>query len=99
MQSIADQLPPDLATQIHPDWRRNEAGYWAVRGQLLAQYEGQWIGFADCTVVASGRSPVEVFHTAQQSGRHPLVTCVGREDVPARIRRSGRQRKGFTFSK
>lgn len=88
MQSIADQLPPDIARQIHPDWRKNEAGYWAVRDQLLARYEGQWVGFADGAVVASGRSPVEVLHAAQQSAQHPFVICVGREDAPARIRRS-----------
>ena len=26
MKSIAEQLPPDIARQIHPDWRKNEAG-------------------------------------------------------------------------
>lgn len=88
MKSIADQLPPEIARQIHPDWRKNEADYWAVRDQLLGQYQGQWIGFADGGVIASGRSPVEVFHAAQQSGRHPFVICVGREEEPCRIRRS-----------
>jgi hypothetical protein len=87
MKSIADQLPPEIARQIHPDWRKNEAQYWAVRDQLLGQYKGQWIGFADGAVIASGTSPVEVLHTAQQSGRHPFVICVGREEEPCRIRR------------
>src|SRR5436305_2364396 len=89
MKSLADTLPPEIARQIHPDWRKNEAAYWAVRDQLLGQYQGQWIGFADGVVIASGTSPVEVFHAAQQTGRHPFFICVGREDEPCRIRRSG----------
>ena len=47
MKGLADGLPTEIARQIHPDWRKNEAGYWAVRDQLLGQYQGQWIGFAD----------------------------------------------------
>ena len=86
MQSLADKLPPEIARRIHPDWRKNEAGYWAVREQLLAQYRDQWIGFADGAVIASGTSPVAVFHAAAATGRHPFVTCVGREDEPTRMR-------------
>src|ERR1700738_1557945 len=88
MKSLADGLPPEIARQIHPDWRMNEAAYWAVRDQLLSQYQGQWIGFADGAVIASGTIPVEVLHAAQQSGRHPFVICVGMEEEPSRIRRS-----------
>ena len=87
MKSIADQLPPDIARQIHPDRLKNEAAYWAVRDQLLDQYPGRWIGFADGMVVASGSSPVTVFHAAEASGRHPFFICVGRENEPCRIRR------------
>ena len=87
MKSLADLLPPEIAAQIHSDWRKNEAAYWAVRDQLLAQYEGQWVGFADGAVVASGKRPVDVFHAAEATGRHPFCTCVGREDEPDRIRR------------
>jgi hypothetical protein len=87
MKSLVDNLPPEIARQIHPDWRKNEADYWAVRDRLLSQYQNQWIGFADGKVVASGTSPVAVFHAAEQSGRHPFVTCVGREDEPCRMRR------------
>ncbi|HBI41780.1 MAG TPA: hypothetical protein DDY78_02860 [Planctomycetales bacterium] len=87
MKSIADQLPPEIARQIHPDRRKNEAAYWAVRDQLLDPYRGQWIGFADGVVVASGSSPVAVFHAAEASGRHPFIICVGREEEPCRIRR------------
>ena len=87
MESLADRLPPEVAQYIHPDWRKNEADYWACREVLLRQYRDCWIGFADGGVVASGRSPVDVFHDAQQSGRHPFVTCVGREHEPCRIRR------------
>ncbi len=88
MTSLADRLPPEVAGRIHPDWRKNEAAYWAVRDQLLAQYAGRWIGFDSGTVIASGRSPVAVFHEAEASGRNPFVTCVGREDEPSRMRRS-----------
>jgi hypothetical protein len=87
MKTIADQLPPDIAQQIHPDRRKNEEAYWAVRDQLLGQYQGQWIGFADGRVIASGSSPVTVFHEAETSGLHPFFTCVGRENEPCRIRR------------
>jgi predicted aspartyl protease len=87
MTSLADQLPAEIASQIHPDWRKNEADYWAVREQLLGQYQGQWIGFADGAVIASGASPVAVFDAAEESGRHPFVACVGREDEPTRMRR------------
>lgn len=41
MKSIADQLSPQIARQIHPDRRKNEAEYWSVRDQLLDQYRGE----------------------------------------------------------
>ena len=88
MKSIADQLPPEIAQQIHPDRRKNEAEYWSVREQLLDQYRGQWIGFAEGRVVASGVSPVTVFHAAEATGLHPFFICVGREEEPCRIRRA-----------
>jgi hypothetical protein len=88
VKSIADQLPPEIAKQIHPDRRKNEADYWAVRDQLLDQYRDQWIGFADGRVVASGVSPVAVFQAAEATGLHPFFICVGREDEPSRIRRA-----------
>jgi hypothetical protein len=88
MNTIADQLPPEIARQIHPARRKNEADYWAARDQLLARYEGQWIGFADGRVIASGGSPVSVFQEAEASGLHPFLICVGREEQPCRIRRA-----------
>ena len=88
MQSIADKLPPDVAGLVHPDWRKNESEYWTVRNSLLAKYRDQWIAFADGKIIASGPSPVEVFHQAQQAGKHPYVICVGREDEPCRMRRA-----------
>ena len=88
MNSIADQLPTDIARQIHPDRRKNEAGYWTLRDQLLDQYFGQWIGFADGVVIASGSSPVTVFQAAEASGLHPFLICVGKEEQPCRIRRT-----------
>jgi uncharacterized protein YcaQ len=88
MNSLADNLPPEIARQIHPDWRKNEAGYWALRDQLLAQYRDQWIGFADGAVIAACKTSLEVFHTPGVVERHPFVICVGREDEPYRIRRA-----------
>jgi len=87
MKRIADRLPPEIANQIHPQRRRNEEAYWALRDQLIGRYEGQWIGFADGKVIASGSSPVTVFHAAEASGKHPFFICVGREEEPCRIRR------------
>ncbi len=86
MKSVADQLPPEIAQQLHPDRRKNEAAYWAVRDQLLAQFGGQWIGFADGKVIASGSSPVTVFHAAEASGLHPFFICVGRGQERCRVR-------------
>ncbi|HVA51524.1 MAG TPA: hypothetical protein VNH11_34595 [Pirellulales bacterium] len=86
MKPIADQLPPEIAKQLHPVRRKNEAEYWVVRDQLLAQYEGQWVGFADGKVAADGNSPVTVFHASEATGLHPFFICVGREDQPCRIR-------------
>jgi hypothetical protein len=88
MKSIADQLPPEIARQLHPDRRQNEQAYWAMRDQLLAQYQDQWVGFADGRVIASGSSPVAVFHAAEATGLHPFFICVGREGEPCRIRRA-----------
>jgi hypothetical protein len=88
MKSLADQLPPEIACQIDPAWRKNEADYWAVRDQLLGQFKGRWVGFADGVVVASGVSPVAVFHAAEDTGRNPFVTCVGHENEPTIMRRA-----------
>src|SRR6201984_2143236 len=89
MKSLADALPADIAQQIDPPWRKNEAAYWAVRDELLSQYQGQWIGFADGAVIASGNSPVAVFHAAEAAGRRPFVTCVGREHEQVGMARAG----------
>jgi hypothetical protein len=89
MKSLADGLPPDIARQIHPDWRKNESDYWAVRDQLLSQYQGQWIGFADGAVLVAASTPLEVFLGVHQSGRHTFVIRGGHEDEPwYRIRRA-----------
>ena len=87
MTSLADQLPPEIARQLHPDRLKNEAAYWAARARLLDEYRDKWVGFADGRVVASGVSPVSVFHEAEATGLHPFFTCVGREQYPCRIRR------------
>jgi hypothetical protein len=87
MKSLIEALPPEIAKRIHPDWQKNEAEYWAQRATLLSRYRDQWIGFANGRVLVSGTSPVEVFHSAQASGHHPFVTCVGHEHEPNRMRR------------
>jgi hypothetical protein len=87
MKSLADALSPEIAQQIDPHWRKNEAAYWAVRDQLLSQFQGQWIGFADGAVIASGSIPVAVFHAAEATEQSPFITCVGRENEPVRMRR------------
>ena len=86
MKSLADALPPEIAQQIHPDWRKNEVAYWSMRDQLLGQYQGQWIAFADGAVIAACKTSLEVLHTPGVVERHPFVICVGREDQPYRIR-------------
>jgi hypothetical protein len=86
MKTIADQLPPEIAKQIHPDRRKNEEDYRAVRDQLLPQYQGQWIGFANGKVIASGISPLAVFQAAEATGLHPFIICVRKENQPCRLR-------------
>jgi hypothetical protein len=88
MKSLADTLPSEIARQIHPDWRKNEAAYWAVRDQLLGQYQGKWIAFADGAVIAASKTSLDVYHAPGVLERHPFVICVGREDEPYRIRRA-----------
>lgn len=82
MKSLADALPSEIAQQIHPDWRKNESDYWLVRDTLLTQYRGQWIGFADGAVIATGSAPLEVFMAIHGSRNHPFVIRVGHEDEP-----------------
>ena len=87
MPLIADQLPQHIAQQIHPGRRKNEADYWSVRDQLLGQYRGQWIAYADGRVISSGSSPVAVIEAGEATGLHPFYICVGAEVEPCRIRR------------
>jgi hypothetical protein len=82
MKSLADRLPPEIAQMIHPDWRKNEAAYWAVRDQLLSQYQDRWIGFADGAVIVAASTPLEVFLAVHQSSRHAYVIRVGHEHEP-----------------
>ncbi len=88
MKGLTDALPPEIARQINPGWRKNEAAYGTLRDQRLSQYEGKWIGFADDAVIASGDSSVAVFHAPEAPGRDPFVTCVGHEEEPIRRRRA-----------
>ena len=86
MRSLIEGLPPEIARRIHPYWQKNEAEYWAQRDSVLSLYSGKWIGFAEGRIIASGTSPVEVFHAAQASGKHPFVTRVGHENESNRMR-------------
>ena len=88
MVSLTEGLPPEIASRLAPEWHQNESRYWETRESLLPQYQGQWIGFADGEVVASGDSPVEVLHAARESSPHPYVICVGHEEEPCRMRRA-----------
>jgi hypothetical protein len=88
VRSLIEGLPAEIAKRVHPDWQKNETEYWVQRDTLLRQYAGQWIGFAEGRVIACGTSPVEVFHAAQQSGKHPFITRVGHENEPNRMRRA-----------
>ena len=88
MKSLVEGLPPEIADQISPVWRKNETDYWSQREDLKPQYDGQWVAFVDGKVAVSGTSPVEVLHRAREISQHPFVTCVGREDKPCRMRRS-----------
>ncbi|MBY0231602.1 MAG: retropepsin-like domain-containing protein [Gemmataceae bacterium] len=88
MRMIIDELPHEIARQLHPDRRKNEEAYWAARDRLLSTYQDLWIGFAEGRVVASGKSAVAVLHEAEASGLHPFFICVGREQEPCRIRRA-----------
>ena len=54
MPSIANQLSAEIAARLHPDRRKHEATYCAVRESPLDHYLGQCIGFADNRVIASG---------------------------------------------
>jgi predicted aspartyl protease len=88
MTSLADGLPPDVAARLSPEWRANEAGYWAARPELLAAHRGDWVAFADGAVVAAGRSAVEVLHAVADRPARPFVARVGAEDEPCRMRRA-----------
>lgn len=80
--SIADALPPDVARQVHPDWRKNEAAYWAVREVLLGPYQGPWIAFSDGAVIVVAAAPLDVFLAVNQLRTHPYIVRVGYESTP-----------------
>ena len=89
MKSLADQLPAEIARQIHPDWRKNEAAYSNQRDRLLAQYRGQWVAFADGTVIAAAATPLDVFLAIQQGLPRQKSRC-SRADVGGTPARQGR---------
>jgi hypothetical protein len=87
MRSLADGLPPDVLADIPKEWFDNEREYWKVQPEILADFNGQWIAFADGLVIASGPIPVDVYHAAAASKRHPYMARVGAEYEPTRMRR------------
>jgi hypothetical protein len=88
VESLAGKCLSEIARQIHPDRCKNEVESRPVREQFLARYRGQWISFAGDAIIASGTSPVAVFHAGAAAGLHPFVTCVDREGEPCRMRRA-----------
>lgn len=88
MTSLAAGLPPDVVAALPPEWRANEAGYWAARPALLSSHRGLWVAFAGGAVVAAGPSAVAVLHAAAAAGPGPYVARVGAEDEPCRMRRA-----------
>ena len=84
MKNIADQLPPEIARQIHPDRRKNETAYWVARDQLLDPYRDHWIGFADGKVVASGSKSRYRVSRSRGNGSAPFfhLRGAGRRTVP-----------------
>ena len=87
MKSLADGLPPEIAQQIHPDWRKNEADYWDGSRNLLEEYRNKWVGFANGRVIASGTSPVAVFHAAHRAIIR-FVFALGAKMCRIRMRRA-----------
>jgi predicted aspartyl protease len=87
MSTLADGLPAEIKSHVHPDWVRNEAAYWAARADIAKRYTGLWVAFADGDVIAASERIVDVAHKAKQLGKHAFVTRVGFENVPQRIRR------------
>ena len=73
MKSLADALPPEITRQISPEWRKNEAEYWAVRDQLLSQYQGQWIAFSSdgCRIIAAAESLERLEELLEAVGEDP----------------------------
>lgn len=88
MTSLSAGLPAEIAAALPPEWRANEAAYWAARPGLLNTHRGLWVAFADGAVIAAGPSAVEILHTAAASGHHPFVARVGAETEPCRMRRA-----------
>ena len=70
MKSMADGLPPEIAAQVHPDWRKNESAYWANREAIRAQYEGLWVAYANGRRDRIGHEPCRSL-----SCRHGLQNC------------------------
>ena len=57
-----------------------------MRDELLAQYAGQWVAFAEGRVVAAGRSAVAVTHEAGRTHPFAYEARCGHEFEPSRIR-------------
>ena len=87
MKSIADQLPPKSPGNSTLTGARTKraTGLSATNSSISTAASGSALPMA--VVIASGTSPVTVFHAAEASGRHPFFICVGREEEPCRIRR------------
>lgn len=88
MRSLADGLPADVLAELPREWFANERDYWVKHPEIMAQYGGQWVAFADGKVLISGLDSVDVLHRAAATQRHPYVARVGAEYEPCRMRRT-----------
>lgn len=86
MKSIADRLTPEIAAQLRRDRRKYQVAHFAFRGQFLGRYRDKRVGLVDGALIDSVFSPVEVFHVAEASGRHPFFICVGKAEEPWCVR-------------
>src|SRR5688500_8451735 len=87
MKSFADALPPKSPVKSTPTGGRMRPPIGRLATISLANIMGSGLGLPMGIVIASGSSPVAVFHDAEATGRNPFVTRVGRESEPVRMRR------------
>ncbi len=78
MKSLADALSPEIARQIDPAWRKNEAAYWAVRDQVLGHLE------SGCYADRLAKRPYRFYFYSHEPNEPPHVH-VDRDDLSAKF--------------